>query len=124
MMAAGILLALGAMAQDKKDNDSKGSTLRESYQTDDTTGVYCATMKGDNIVMNGENENMSVDSKKLPNGSVLFTDGVIKRKDGSYYSLKEGECLNKKGEVLHRTGNENVPKRAGETNGSDEPKSK
>jgi hypothetical protein len=100
MLAALALISLGAIAQDK--NDRKGKNLGEVSTYQDTTGVYCATLHGDNLVISGEKENQLADSKKLPNGSVLYTDGVMKRKDGSYYSLKDGECVNKTGEVLHK----------------------
>jgi hypothetical protein len=112
------LLGTVAMAQDKKDR--KGVTLREGSTEQDTTGVYCATMKGDNVVISGEKENQVADSKKLPNGSVLYSDGVMKRKDGSYYLLKEGECVNKDGDVLHK----DEPRTKDEPKDKSEPKDK
>lgn len=104
MLVCGAMLSLAATAQ-TKDKDWS--------DTKNQTGQFCASTNSGSgaMVVKEENSTLKMD-KTLPNGSVLFTDGVIKRKDGSYYSLKEGECVNKEGEVLHKdAGLKNTPKK-------------
>ena len=107
MLVCGTMLSLAAFAQDTKTKDKDWSDSKNH------ASQFCASTKSGSgaMVIKEENSTLKTD-KTLPNGSVLFTDGVIKRKDGSYYSLKEGECVNKEGEVLHKdAGLKNTPKK-------------
>jgi hypothetical protein len=89
IIVAGLLLSLNAPAQAQKAK--KAHAVKEPEHV-------CAMTKNGKLVVTHNGRNIRKETK-LPNGSTVFSDGLVKRKDGSYYSLKEGECINPKGEI-------------------------
>lgn len=59
---------------------------------------YCASLKDGNIiVLNGKSE-LVVDIT-LANGSKITTDGFVVSKDGAKTALKNGDCVDKDGNI-------------------------
>lgn len=60
---------------------------------------YCAVIKdGERKMMNGNTE-LVVDIT-LENGTVITTDGYLISKDGVRTALKNGECVDKAGNII------------------------
>ncbi|MGZ3864509.1 MAG: DUF6799 domain-containing protein [Bacteroidia bacterium] len=60
---------------------------------------YCARLKGGETRMTYEGKEITSDVY-LDDGTKIKTDGTIIRKNGSKVFLKEGECIDKEGNLL------------------------
>jgi hypothetical protein len=59
---------------------------------------YCARMKDGMMRVMHENHPITT-TIVLHDGTQIKTDGTVIRKDGTHYVLKEGECVDKDGNI-------------------------
>lgn len=70
----------------------------QRVKTDSTT-KYCAKWM-DGLVTVSQDGKLIAQTLTLNNGTQISTTGTITKKDGSIFALKEGDCMNKEGELI------------------------
>ena len=123
LIVAIAFIAIAAPAQNdaKKDNSKtqEATPLGNSWRANHAGEVYLM-MKDHKMWLWKNNENKAMDMPiTLENGTVVNSDGTWKTKEGKLGSLKNGECIDMKGNVAPIE----APK-AKETTKPAEPKSK
>jgi len=76
---------------------NKAVTPPQQDQTDKADGVYIMNNKP--MIMKGGKAEPLQHDIKLANGTVVKSNGVIKRRDGSEAKLKNGDVINMQGQV-------------------------
>jgi hypothetical protein len=84
ILLGGLLLSAGLFAQSGES---------------DSTKRYCAKLMDGIVIMTEEGKQVSQEVT-LSNGTVIKSDGTITKKDGSKIFLKDGECVDKDGNVV------------------------
>ena len=89
------VFAVDAIAQDvsAQDNNKNISIARQS------TNPYCAFMRDGKLKVKHEDKELSVEVV-LTNGSKITPDAYLVKKDSSRTALKEGECIDKDGNIV------------------------
>lgn len=94
VLSAGLLAAsVNVSAQTSK----AAATSSQQDQTDKADGVYIMNNKP--MIMKGGKAEPLQHDIKLANGTVVKSNGVIKRPDGSEAKLKNGDVINMQGQV-------------------------
>ena len=60
---------------------------------------YCANLN-DGIIEIVYNENVIKSEVTLENGTIIRVDGTVALKDGSTFNLKDGQCVDKYGNLI------------------------
>src|ERR1051325_5578942 len=60
---------------------------------------YCAKMKEGKLMIMSEGKELTADAS-LENGVKIHTDGTLTKTDGTVVKLKNGECVDKDGNVV------------------------
>jgi hypothetical protein len=84
VLAGGLLLSCSVFAQ---------------VQHSDSTKRYCAKLMDGIVIMTEEGRQVSQEIT-LSNGTMIKSDGTITKKDGSKVFLKDGECVDKDGNLV------------------------
>ncbi len=113
------VIAFGAMAQDKNNPPTNDPKEQNQYQLPtlqqpapnsgqdktgqgqqlQTSGQYCAALrKGEVKVISGNKEITS--DVKLASGVKIKTNGTVIKNDGSSTVLKDGQCVNREGNII------------------------
>ena len=98
-LVASCTFILSALAQQPQQSQNSGSILAPAQTSSQWKDTYCAsTRDGNIIVMNGKTE--LVVNMTLENGTTITTDGYVIKKDGTKTALKDGDCVDKNGNVI------------------------
>jgi hypothetical protein len=71
----------------------------EGNHTNMHPNKYCAKMKDGKLVVMHEGIAI-ISNATLKNGVMIKPDGMVTKKDGSTMMLKEGECIDKDGNMM------------------------
>lgn len=79
----------------------------QDYQNDkmqnqnQNTPAYCAMLKDGKMILMADGKQMNGDVK-LNNGTKITPDAVVVKKDGTQTVLKNGECVDKDGNIVDK----------------------
>jgi hypothetical protein len=63
------------------------------------TTMYCAALIDGKMILKDQNQKPTTLEVTLTDGTKITTDGTVIRKDGSKTALKNGECIDTKGNI-------------------------
>jgi hypothetical protein len=63
------------------------------------TMMYCATLIDGKIILMDQNQKPTTLEVTLTDGTKITTDAIVIKKDGTRMPLKNGECIDTKGNI-------------------------
>ena|SRR6267378_334973 len=88
--------AINSFAQDVRQYNTN---RKDSTNGKDSAQTYCIYKKENGKMCVKKEEQEITTAVSLSDGSILKPDGMLTKKDGTEKILKEGECVNKNGNV-------------------------
>jgi hypothetical protein len=86
--------------------NSKDSTMKQtSGKYSNKSTIDCCKLENGKMMCTKEGKTKPMEkSIRLKNGTVVMTDGTLKSKDGKTTQLKDGECVDMKGDMISPAG--------------------
>jgi len=93
------ICSAGAMAQDTPDKMKPVESTK-----------YCAKLKDGKIMVIMQDKKEVIADVNLTNGTTIKPDGTILKADGAQIDLKNGECVDSKGELINEKNADKKPR--------------